>query len=357
MTQHKRILFTGGGSAGHVTVNLALIPKLQAQGWDIQYMGSKQGIESQLIHNLPNVKYHGISTGKLRRYMALENFKDPFRVIQGVYEAYRLIRNMRPDIVFSKGGFVSVPVVLGAWLNKVPVIIHESDMTPGLANKIALPFANKICLTFPETLDHIRSAKAIHVGAVIRDEILQGNAERGRTRVLFDKKLPVLLIMGGSLGARKINEAVRKNIHELTKTFQIVHICGKGQVDAAAEHPRYLQFEYIHEDLADVLAMTDIVITRAGSNSIFEFLALGKPMLLIPLPRASSRGDQILNAESFKRAGYGELLMEEDLTDASFLIKVMSLYDRREEIAGNMRAYKRNEAVNRVLELIGQFSK
>jgi len=356
MTEPKRILLTGGGSAGHVTVNLALIPKLQAMGWDIQYMGSKQGIESQLIHHVPNVKYHGISTGKLRRYMALENLKDPFRVMHGVYEAYRRIRSIKPDVVFSKGGFVSVPVVLGAWLNKVPVIIHESDMTPGLANKISLPFANKICVTFPETVAHMRSAKVVHVGAVIREEILQGNAERGRSRIRFDKKSPVLLIMGGSLGARKINEAVRKNIHELTKTFQIVHICGKGQVDATTEHPRYMQFEYIHEDLSDILAMTDLVISRAGSNSIFEFLALGKPMLLIPLSRASSRGDQILNAESFQRAGYGELLMEEELTDASFLAKVNKLYARREEIAANMRTYQQNEAIDRVLELIEQVS-
>jgi len=357
MAQKKRILFTGGGSAGHVTVNLALIPKLQAMGWDIQYMGSKQGIESQLIHKLPDVPYHSISTGKLRRYMALENFKDPFRVIHGVYEAYRKIRTLKPDIVFSKGGFVSVPVVLGAWFNKVPVIIHESDMTPGLANKIALPFADKICLTFRETSDHIQSTKAMHVGAVIREEIFLGNAERGRSQVRFDKKTPVLLIMGGSLGARSINEAVRSNIHNLTKMFQIVHICGKGQVDSTTEHPRYVQYEYIHEDLADVLAMTDMVITRAGSNSIFEFLALRKPMLLIPLSRASSRGDQILNAKSFYRQGYSELLMEEDLTDASFLASVEKLYMRREEIASNMRAYKRHEAVDRVLELIGKVAK
>ncbi|WP_152392409.1 undecaprenyldiphospho-muramoylpentapeptide beta-N-acetylglucosaminyltransferase [Paenibacillus guangzhouensis] len=346
MAQKKRILFTGGGSAGHVTVNLALIPKLQAMGWDIQYMGSKLGIESQLIHHLPEVQYHSISTGKLRRYIAIENFKDPFRVIHGVYEAYRKIRTIKPDIVFSKGGFVSVPVVLGAWLNKVPVIIHESDMTPGLANKIALPFANKICLTFKETGDHMRSTKAMHVGAVIREEIFLGNAERGRSRVRFDKKTPVLLIMGGSLGA-----------HVLTKTFQIVHICGKGQVDRATRHPRYVQYEYIHEELADVLAMTDMVITRAGSNSIFEFLALNKPMLLIPLSRASSRGDQILNAESFHQQGYSELLMEEDLTDASFLASIEKLYTRREEIASNMRAYKRHEAVDRVLELIGKVAK
>ncbi|OPA77431.1 undecaprenyldiphospho-muramoylpentapeptide beta-N-acetylglucosaminyltransferase [Paenibacillus selenitireducens] len=357
MKGQQRILFTGGGSAGHVTVNLALIPKLKKLGWDITYMGSQKGIEAQLIRNVPDVKYFGISTGKLRRYVDLENIKDPFRVVKGVFQAYRNIRTIRPDIVFSKGGFVSVPVVLGAWMNRVPVIIHESDLTPGLANRIAIRFATRICLTFSETAQYIGGDKAVHAGAIIREEIQQGDARRGRVLCQFKQGIPVIMVMGGSLGARKVNEAIRSNLAELTKSYQIIHICGKDQVDHSIRHPRYVQFEYVQEELADLLAMTDLVVSRAGSNSIFEFLALGKPMLLIPLSRQASRGDQILNAESFRKSGYCEVLLEEELNDQSFLQALRTLAARRLEIQSNMSQVAKDQAIETVVALIQNISK
>ncbi|OAB36747.1 UDP-N-acetylglucosamine--N-acetylmuramyl-(pentapeptide) pyrophosphoryl-undecaprenol N-acetylglucosamine transferase [Paenibacillus macquariensis subsp. defensor] len=353
----KRILFTGGGSAGHVTVNVALIPRFVASGWDVSYIGSIKGIESELIRNVDHVDYHGISTGKLRRYMSVENFKDPFRIVKGVFEAYSLIRKIKPDVVFSKGGFVSVPVVIGAKLNNVPIIIHESDITPGLANKIALPLATKVCVTFPETLDHIKSDKATYVGAIIRDELRAGNAARGRSLLKFVSSKPIILVMGGSLGSKKINGTIRNNLSQLLKQYQVVHICGKDQIDPSIHLDGYQQFEYIHDELSDVIASADVVVTRAGSNSIFEFLALHKPMLLIPLSRAASRGDQILNAQSFQKAGYAEVLMEEELSDDSFIKSLELLLSNRVQIVDNMTKHDHSSTIDQVIGLIQKAAK
>jgi UDP-N-acetylglucosamine--N-acetylmuramyl-(pentapeptide) pyrophosphoryl-undecaprenol N-acetylglucosamine transferase len=278
-------MFTGGGSAGHVTVNMALIPRFLEEGWSVVYIGSESGIERKLISTLPDVKYFAISTGKLRRYMDVQNVKDPFKVVKGLFQAYRLIKAHKPNVIFSKGGFVSVPVVIGAWLNRVPLLIHESDLTPGLANRISIPFATGVCTTFSETGSMLKEGKCRHVGAVIREEVKQGNADLGRAFCGFTPNKPVILVMGGSLGARKINQTVRQALSHLTKRFQIVHLCGKNQVDPSLVMPGYKQFDYINEQLPDVLAMSDIVVSRAGSNSIFEFLSLKKPMLLIPLTK------------------------------------------------------------------------
>ncbi|MFD0711973.1 undecaprenyldiphospho-muramoylpentapeptide beta-N-acetylglucosaminyltransferase [Paenibacillus sp. GCM10027626] len=355
----KKIIFTGGGSAGHVTVNLALIPRFQQEGWEVEYIGSHNGIEKQLIHSQTDVAYFGISTGKLRRYIDLKNIKDPFKVIGGIWQAYRLIRKQKPDVIFSKGGFVSVPVVLGAWMNKVPVLIHESDLTPGLANRLAIPFSTIVCTTFPETERHLRSAKTRYIGAVVREELAQGQAARGKAFCKFPEtsKKPVLLIMGGSLGAKKINETVRAALKELTSSFHVVHLCGKGQLDPSLENPYYRQYEYVNDELPDILAMTDIVISRAGSNSIFEFLSLRKPMLLIPLTKAQSRGDQILNARSFAAAGYGEVLEEEALTPAALSGSVARLYTERGKYIANMEKKRTANTLSVLFELIKKTAK
>lgn len=332
----RKIMFTGGGSAGHVTVNLALIPRFQSEGWTVEYIGSHAGIEKQLIADVPNVKYHGIATGKLRRYLDWNNIKDPFRVVKGVFDAYRAIKRGKPDVIFSKGGFVSVPVVLGAKLNRVPVVIHESDVTPGLANKIAIPFATKVCTTFPDTEKHLPKKKAHYVGPVIREALDRGNAADGRKWSGFTDRKPVMLIMGGSLGSRRINLAVRESLERLTPKFQIVHLCGKGQKDDSVIAPGYLQIEYVQDELPDILAMTDLVVSRAGANSIFEFLHLRKPMLLIPLTKAQSRGDQLLNAESFRKSGYCDVLQEEDLTADTLVSRIDRLYDNRQAYIDRM---------------------
>ncbi len=334
---NKHILFTGGGSAGHVTVNTALIPHFEKEGWRITYIGSEEGIEKEIITDqFPHVPYKSISSGKLRRYFSWKNFTDPFRVMKGVMEALSVIRKTKPDIIFSKGGFVSVPVVMAAKMAKVPVAIHESDVTPGLANKLAVPFATKIFTTFPETVKTLPAEKSLCAGAIIREELFKGDASEGKRLSGFYDEKPVLMIMGGSLGARKINEAVRANLDELSSKFQIIHICGKGNIEEQYKQKGYRQYEFIKADLPHYLAMTDYVISRAGSNSIFEFLALKKPMLLIPLSREASRGDQILNANSFVKHGYALSLEEEELNEESFLTKVKELQTNRDTIISSM---------------------
>ncbi|HET6871518.1 MAG TPA: undecaprenyldiphospho-muramoylpentapeptide beta-N-acetylglucosaminyltransferase [Sporolactobacillaceae bacterium] len=352
----KKIILTGGGSAGHVTVNLALIPKLLEEGWAIEYIGSKEGIEKQLIQHVDGVQYHAISTGKLRRYFDWKNFKDPFKVVKGIYQSYRILKKAKPKILFSKGGFVSVPVILAARLAKVPSIIHESDLTPGLANKIAMPFANQICVTFPETLALLKDKSAVHVGAIVRQSLFHGDREEGLRFCGFHPNQPILLIMGGSLGAKKINEAVRRNLDFLLQHFQIVHLCGKGNVDTAITREGYKQFEYVGEELPHLLKMATIIISRAGSNALFEFLSLQKPMLLIPLPKSSSRGDQIDNAQSFKKAGFADVLYEETI-EQEFVERVMRLYKERFDYIDRMKTESLRNGIDQVLAMIDEAAK
>lgn len=351
------IVLTGGGSAGHVTVNLALIPLLRKDGWRIHYIGSENGIEKELIQGTEGVDYWPIATGKLRRYMDWQNVKDPFKVVKGLWQAYRIIKKYKPDVVFSKGGFVSVPVVLGAWLNKVPVIIHESDLTPGLANRIAIPFSTGVCTTFPETGRSLPSGKSRHIGAIVRKELHEGNARRGRDLCGFRSGKPVLLVMGGSLGARRINETLRQALPNLLPHYQIIHLCGKGGLDPALQSQGYRQFEFVGEELPDLLAMTDIAISRAGSNSIFEFLAMRIPMLLIPLPKGQSRGDQLLNAESFRQSGIAEVLQEEELSAETLLAAVDKLYGSRESFRSAMAGHGSEDSLQAVYDWIREVRK
>jgi UDP-N-acetylglucosamine--N-acetylmuramyl-(pentapeptide) pyrophosphoryl-undecaprenol N-acetylglucosamine transferase len=332
----NKIVFTGGGSAGHVTPNLALIQELRTLGWTIDYIGSADGIEKGIIAEA-GVPFHAISSGKLRRYFDLKNFKDPFKVVKGVWDAYRVLGKVKPDVVFSKGGFVTVPVVTAAKLRGIPVIIHESDITPGLANKISVPMASKVCVTFPETAGHIKGGKAEYTGLPIRPELSKGKADKARSELDFVRSRPVLLVMGGSLGAKAINEAVRQALPELLEHFQILHICGKNHLVPELEGKRgYKQFEFVSGGLADLMALADVVVSRAGATSIFEFLALKKPMLLIPLSRQASRGDQILNARSFEKRGFAQVLEEEELDAAQLSEKVLELYERRSDYTAAM---------------------
>lgn len=350
----NKIVFTGGGSAGHVTPNLAIMAKLRAKGWEMEYIGSKDGIEREIIEH-EGIPFHHIASGKLRRYFDPKNFKDPFRVLQGVGQAYRLLRRIRPDIVFSKGGFVSVPVILASRLNGIPVLCHESDLTPGLANKISTPFASRICVTFPETLRYVKNGKAECTGLPIRDFILQGKASRGLQICGFHSQKPVLLIMGGSLGAKRINETVREALVPLLERYQIIHICGKGHTDESRSSRGYRQFEYVKDELPDLLACSDLVISRAGSTSIFEFLALRKPMLLIPLTRQASRGDQILNAESFERMNYAKVLYEEDLTAELLLQRLTELQADGARMKESMQSSPFGNGTDQIVGLIEKY--
>lgn len=348
----KRIILTGGGTAGHVTPNIALIPRLRELGYDIQYIGSYTGIERELIQPF-GIPYHGISSGKLRRYFSLQNFTDPFRVIKGFGEAKKLIRDLKPDVIFSKGGFVSVPVVLAGKKCNVPVIIHESDMTPGLANKIAIPSATKVCCNFPETLEHLPKEKAVLTGSPIRQELLSGNKIAAMDLCGFSAGKPVILVIGGSLGAVAVNQAVRDALPELLESFQIVHLCGKGKVDESFNGTKgYKQFEYIKDELRDIFALADIVISRAGANAICELLALHKPNILIPLSANASRGDQILNARSFERQGFSIVLEEEEVSKETLLAAVDKLYRSRNTYTEAMCRSGQQDSIQTILNLI-----
>lgn len=351
----KKIILTGGGSAGHVTPNLALIPELEKRGWNVEYIGTHSGIERQLIGE--RVPYHPISAGKLRRYFDLQNFIDPFRVLKGVVDAYRILRRRKPKVIFSKGGFVSLPVAAAAKMLGIPVVLHESDFTPGLANKLAAPLAAHICLTFPETVKYVSQAKTTVTGNPIRRTLLDGSIQRGRETCGFDKSKPVILVMGGSLGAVRINQTVRQALPTLLKNYQIVHICGRGNIDPSIDLKGYRQFEYVAEELPDIFALADIVISRAGANALFELLTLKKPHILIPLSQQASRGDQILNAKSFAEQGFSLVLEEEQLTAASLTAAVDNLILNKDRYLQAMSASKLTDAVSAVIKVIESTAK
>ena len=308
----KKIVLTGGGTAGHVTPNLALLPYLKQEGYEVIYIGSQNGIERTLIE-AEGIPYYGI----------------------------------------SKGGFVAVPVVLGAKKNHIPVIIHESDITPGLANKIAMPSARVICATFPETLQYVPKGKGVHTGTPIRKELFEGERKKGLSACGFSGEKPVLLMMGGSLGAVKLNDCLREILPELTKTFDIIHLCGKGNLDKGLQNRTdYKQFEYVSDGLNDLFAAADFVVSRAGSNSISEFLALKKPSLLIPLSARASRGDQILNAASFEKQGFARVLDEDEMTAETMKKEIFALYENKEKYVVAMEKSPAGDGVAAVMTQI-----
>ncbi len=350
----KRIVLTGGGTAGHVTPNLALLPSLKEAGYEITYMGSYDGIEKRLVEDF-NIPYVGIATGKFRRYLDVKNLTDPFRVIKGYGEARKFLKEYRPDVVFSKGGFVSVPVVRAAASLKIPCIIHESDMTPGLANKLCFPVAKKICCNFPETFDMLPEEKAVLTGTPIRAELAQGSKLAGLEMCGFTANKPVIMVIGGSLGAANVNKAVRDALPQLLEKYQVVHLCGKDKLDnLLLTTPGYKQFEYLKAELKDIFAMADVVISRAGANAICELLALRKPNILIPLPASSSRGDQLLNAQSFEAQEFSLVLHEDDLTTALLVEKVNELYENRQRFYEAMDTSGQMESIPTIMKLINE---
>ena len=347
----KRIVLTGGGTAGHVTPNIALLPKLKELDYDIHYIGSYDGIEKKLIEDF-EIPYYGISTGKFRRYFDPKNFSDPFRVVKGYSQARKLLKQIKPDVVFSKGGFVSVPVVRAAASLKIPCIIHESDMTPGLANKLCIPVAEQVCCNFPETLSHLPEGKAVLTGSPIREELAKGNKLAALDLCGFTANKPVVMVIGGSLGAANVNKAVRDALPKLLEDFQVVHICGKDKVDnLLLTTEGYKQFEYVKGELKDIFAMADVVISRAGANAICELLALKKPNILIPL-KAGSRGDQILNAQSFESQGFSIVLDEDDITTSLLVDTVHHLFFTRQTYVETMSKSNQTESINTITKLI-----
>ena len=350
-------MFTGGGTAGHVTPNIALIHVLHRDGWQIDYLGSPDGVEKDMI-NAIHIPYHPVKSGKLRRYFSWKNFFDPIMIVLGIGQSFFLLRRLKTDIVFSKGGFVAFPVVVGAWLNRIPVVAHESDMSPGLANRLSFPFVDRICVTFAAAKKHFKRPEKVEVtGTPIREELFEGNKLRGLALCRFNQEKPVLLVVGGSQGAAVMNACIREGLDTLRKQFQVIHICGKGKVDDRLKHDEgYCQFDYVDEDMADLFAATDLVVSRAGANSLYEILALAKPHVLIPLSREVSRGDQIQNARYFEQQGISSVVNEETLTVETLLTAISEVYKNREEVTIKIKKLGIKSATMKVIDTITQLT-
>lgn len=348
-----RIVFTGGGSAGHVTPNIALIDELLKEGWQVDYIGSAKGVENAMLNEL-RIPYHPIKSGKLRRYFSWKNFIDPFNTLIGMWQAYWLLRELKPHVVFSKGGFVAFPVVVGAWLNKIPIVAHESDMSPGLANRLSFPFVNKICVTFLGAKDHFKATnKVVVTGTPIRKALFLGLKEQGLALCGLSDEKPCLLFIGGSLGAQTINRTLRQALPELLKTFQVIHLCGKGKIDPALQKTEgFCQFEYANEELAHLFAASSLVVSRAGANSLYEILALAKPHVLIPLPLAVSRGDQVQNAHFFEKMGISVVLNESELTATHLVQAIDHVFLHLDDIKHKIEALDITSATAKVIDVI-----
>lgn len=349
----RKILFTGGGSAGHVVPNIALIEFLRQQGWESHYIGSYAGIEKTLIAPL-NIPYHGISTGKLRRFKSWRNLLTPFQVLAGIWDSWKLLGKIRPSVVFSKGGFVAFPVVFAAWLRRIPVIIHEADLTPGLANRLSIPFAQQVCVNFPGAEKYFKNPhKIIVTGIPLRNSFTSGSVQRGLSFLKFSTNKPVLLIYGGSLGAQKLNDITRAILPKLTELFQVAHVCGANKTDPNFNNiPDYQQFEYINEEFGDVIACADLVVSRAGANTVYELIALQKNHILIPLPKTASRGDQIENAAYAKEKGFSTVLNDEDLNADTLETTLKCCWAEREKIHQKLQEFIMPDSFGMILSII-----
>ncbi len=348
----KRIVLTGGGTAGHVTPHLSLIPRLMSAGYDVHYIGTEKGIEHEMIARIPGVTYHVVKSGKLRRYFSVQNFTDPFRVLHGAFTSVALMRRLKPDVCFSKGGFVSVPVVIGAWLMRVPTVCHESDITPGLANRISNLFVDRVATTFQECADAL-GKKATMTGTPLRPALFMGSREKGLALAGFDGKKPVLLMTGGSLGAQSVNQCLRACLPALLPRMDVLHLCGKGNLDESLTGlPGYAQFMFLSDEMADALAAADIVLSRAGSNTLCELLALAKPMLLVPYPLDASRGDQIKNAESYARQGLAHVLPQEAMNPQTMTDALLRLLAEKDALKAAAEAYPARDGTDAVLQMI-----
>ena len=354
MSASPILLLTGGGTAGHVSPNIALLPVLRARGFQVEYVGSHDGIERELCERA-GLPFHAVHVGKLRRYASVQNLLDPFRTLQGINEAQQLIRRLRPVAVFSKGGFVGVPPVVAAWLCGVPAIVHESDLSPGLANRLCFPFAARVCVTFEETLARVPRSKGVHTGTPIRRELLAGDAAKARERWKLDPGLRTLVVFGGSQGARALNDAVRALLRAGLTGWQVLHVCGPGNLDPELEkRAGYHQFEYLHADWPDALAAADAVLCRGGANSLVEMVALRKLAIVVPLPAVASRGDQLENARRYAQRGYGLTVPQAELTPERLRAALDELLRRGPELSAALRRDAPFDSAEKIADLIDE---
>ena len=358
-----KILFTGGGTAGHVTPNIALIEAVQSRGWFAVYVGSYVGIEREMIGKL-DIPFMPVATGKLRRYFSWKNLVDLLCIPIGVLQSLLICIKEKPDLVFSKGGFVALPPVLAAWLCRIPVISHESDVTPGLANRLTSFACQKICTTFAETNQYLPAQKVVHTGTPLRSALHRRDAAAGFAHFELEASRPLLLVLGGSLGARVINEQVRRVVPQLTSRFNLVHMVGPGNIQKSALQKStlqkstlqkgYVQREFIHEEFGDLLEAASLVVSRAGANILYELFVTRTPHLLIPLTAEVSRGEQLVNAAIFQKRGFSRVLEEAALNDQTFLQAIDDVYLHRQGIQIALGEFEQKDSTALIVELFEQ---
>ena len=350
MGQNKTIVITGGGTAGHITPNIPLIKEFVAQHWNVHCIILDNDFERRLL-DFPEIKFHKISAGKLRRYFDFKNFLDALIIIKAIFHSYVLIKKIKPNIIFSKGGYIAFPVVLSGWLNRIPVIIHESDSTPSLTTKMCILFARLVCKGFDETKGWefpLLFKKTVYTGIPLRDDILQVK----HLKYADGHKLRIF-IMGGSLGAVIINKVVRNNILVLTKYFEIYHVCGKNKIGKAYKNVSgYHQYGFVHKEITKLLSKIDLVVCRGGATTLQEMLYLKIPMLVIPLVKRVSRGEQIANAIYFANKGVAEVLFEEKLSCKTLLDKLFYMQKNINKYKHNMQKSKLPDSTMKIIRLI-----
>lgn len=346
----KKIVFTGGGTAGHIMPNLAIIENLK--NYKIYYLGSN-GMEKQIISKYPNITYIEIPVVKFVRSITPKNLLIPFKLIKSINYCKKILKEINPDIIFSKGGYVSIPVCIAGSKLQIPTLTHESDLTVGLANKLIAKKAKYLCCSFRETANSF-GKNAIYTGSPIRNSILHGNKNIIISRHKIDTKLPIILVVGGSLGAQPINECIWENIHNLSKKYYVIHITGKNNINNSLNTTKnYIQIEFAN-DIQNYFALSDMVISRAGSNTIFELLALKKPMLLIPLSKKSSRGDQILNAQNFKNNRIAKVILQDDLNYQTLKKGIEDCLNLKDNLIKNMSSVKFANGNEKIIKLIAE---
>lgn len=346
----KKIVFTGGGTAGHITPNLAIIEQLK--DYDIYYIGSS-GMEKEIVSKYKNIKFVEIPAVKFIRSLTPKNLLLPFKLIKSINATKKILKEIQPSLIFSKGGFVSIPTCLAGNSLKIPVITHESDLTVGLANKIIAKKAKYLCCSFKETADNFKK-NSIFTGSPIREKIFKGNKFNVISKHKTTTNKPIILVTGGSSGAKAINNAIWENINDLCDKYVIIHITGKNNLNSKITHKNYIQIDFTN-NIEDYFAASDIVISRAGSNTIFELLAIKKPMILIPLPKDQSRGDQLLNAENFNNQGIANILYQENLNKENLLRKITETLLKRSEYINNMKKLDFTCGNDNIIKLIKKY--
>ena len=345
------IVLTGGGTAGHVIPCLNLLPDLKEKFDKIYYIGSFNGIERDIVNSY-GIDFYPITCVKLKRKITTENLTIPFKLAKGISDAKKLLKKLNPSIVFSKGGYVALPVVIAAHKLKIPVISHESDITAGLANKIASRYSLLTLTSFLETAKEFKNG--LHVGCPLKKDLAGYDRRLALSEFGFDGTKPVLLAFGGSLGSITLNNAIISALQQLKGTFDVLHVTGKKNFDKYYKSAGYTPLPYV-DDMRKAYSVADVIVSRCGANSAFEILSLSKPVVFIPLSKKESRGDQVLNAEYFMKNGCAYLLSENLLTDKSLCFAVNAVYFGSKQ--GKLAPIKIDDASKKIVSILYEKAK